>query len=242
MLSSAHYTNVADLASAQFEALVSAPVYAGAGEGFEESQAFVDADETQRRIARHRDRTGTPHAAYEAYVTACVDALGLDNISGAEIVAVHKRVLHSGVRNQLPPPAQLASLLGCLCIDQDVRDTAGLPLRFNSLYRSPAYNKAIGGARQSRHLRGDARDRVLVGGSIAQLAQIDENTTAVRSLESHQAAAIRRVLSDYSLVETNHRLFVQLHGGGMGVHVDGGIGTYRTFVHRDNRGYAARWS
>lgn len=45
-----------------------------------------------------------------------------------------------------------------LNIAQNIRDGLGLPLRINSAYRSPEYNRRIGGARLSRHMYGDGLD------------------------------------------------------------------------------------
>lgn len=41
---------------------------------------------------------------------------------------------------------------------QVLRDYLGEPVRINSGYRSPAYNKAIGGAKNSQHMKATAAD------------------------------------------------------------------------------------
>jgi uncharacterized protein YcbK (DUF882 family) len=46
---------------------------------------------------------------------------------------------------------------------QALRDEIGKPIRINSGYRSPAHNRAVGGASRSRHVIGDAADIVVAG-------------------------------------------------------------------------------
>ena len=41
---------------------------------------------------------------------------------------------------------------------QIIRDTIGKPININSGYRSPSYNKKVGGASKSQHLTGKAGD------------------------------------------------------------------------------------
>ena len=40
----------------------------------------------------------------------------------------------------------------------ELREVCGFPIRFNSTYRDPAYNKKIGGSSGSKHLLGIAAD------------------------------------------------------------------------------------
>jgi len=46
---------------------------------------------------------------------------------------------------------------------QVLRDALGLPIHINSGYRSPAHNKAVGGAKNSQHLLGKAGDITVNG-------------------------------------------------------------------------------
>ena len=46
---------------------------------------------------------------------------------------------------------------------QAVRTNFGKPVTINSAYRTPAYNKKVGGAAQSQHLYGMAADIVVAG-------------------------------------------------------------------------------
>lgn len=53
---------------------------------------------------------------------------------------------------------------------QALRDVLGKPITVTSGYRCPAHNKAIGGAKQSRHMQGQAADLVVPGLTPAQVA------------------------------------------------------------------------
>lgn len=54
---------------------------------------------------------------------------------------------------------------------QVVRDLLGKPIIINSGYRTPAHNRAIGGAAHSFHLSGMAADIVVPGMTAAQVQQ-----------------------------------------------------------------------
>ena len=233
MLSSNYYTAVAGLVQAQFSALTDAPEWAGDSEGYEEFTGCIDIDATLARIERHRAQSDTVQAKWEAYVVEAIDAMKLANFSGDEVVAVHKRVHRSGVRNQLPTPRQLLHVMYGLVIDQRVRDEVGA-LRLTSLVRSTDYNRAVGGKSASRHLVGDAKDRVPLRASVADLARVDDKFEGKRiALTFDERVAIARHASTYSLAVVGGEIVV---GGGLGIYRRSG------FVHRDNRGKRARWN
>lgn len=63
-----------------------------------------------------------------------------------------------GIDN-LPPPEEMDNLrLLAIKILQPLRDAWQRPIIVTSGYRSPALNKALGGARNSQHLMGQAAD------------------------------------------------------------------------------------
>lgn len=64
----------------------------------------------------------------------------------------------TGIQNK-PNTQQVAALI-VLCgkVLQPARDMYGEPIRVNSGFRSTAVNKAVGGARNSQHTRGEAAD------------------------------------------------------------------------------------
>jgi hypothetical protein len=71
--------------------------------------------------------------------------------------------------NTDPPRSLWPSLLAVTRVADEARHRLGRPLRISSAYRSPAYNKAIGGASASIHMKGGALD---LSGSPATLHRI----------------------------------------------------------------------
>ena len=55
-----------------------------------------------------------------------------------------------------------------------IRDEVGAPLRVNSGYRCPEYNKKVGGSSQSLHLEGMAADLACEAVSAEEVADIIE--------------------------------------------------------------------
>lgn len=69
-----------------------------------------------------------------------------------------------------PPPEVIANLEALVANVLDpLREIIGKPIRINSGYRSPELNRAVGGARRSQHLKGEAADFVIVGGTKADM-------------------------------------------------------------------------
>lgn len=71
-----------------------------------------------------------------------------------------------------PPPEVIENLRALvLQVLQPLRNGLGRPLRINSGYRGPAANRAVGGARTSQHLTGEAADIECAGVDTRRLAQ-----------------------------------------------------------------------
>jgi len=74
--------------------------------------------------------------------------------------------------DNMPGPKQIESLR-TLATDilQPLRDAVGVPVNVTSAYRSPAVNKAVGGAKTSQHVLGEAADIVVAGMSPREVCE-----------------------------------------------------------------------
>lgn len=78
------------------------------------------------------------------------------NFSLAELVA-SQVATRKGIDNA-PTPAIVANLTRLVVLLEQVRALVGAPIAISSGYRSPALNKAVGGAANSAHVLGLAAD------------------------------------------------------------------------------------
>jgi len=99
-----------------------------------------------------------------------LDRAGIRYFTAEEIL--FKGASHfSGLPYNTAPPAEFKrSLVAVAQIANFVRNRFGGPLRVVSAYRSPAYNRAVGGADGSFHMKGRAIDLAPVqSGKVADL-------------------------------------------------------------------------
>lgn len=68
-------------------------------------------------------------------------------------------------KNTYPPDALWPRMIATAQVLDNFRELIGAPVRITNAYRSPAYNKAIGGASASLHMQFNALDFVVEGGS-----------------------------------------------------------------------------
>ena len=66
---------------------------------------------------------------------------------------------------------------------QVIRDFTGASITVNSGYRSPEYNKSIGGASKSQHLTGNASDIVIKGMKPKEVAELIEALIRIGAIE-----------------------------------------------------------
>lgn len=71
------------------------------------------------------------------------------------------------------PPPEVVDELRRLCggVLQPLRDSLGMPIVISSGYRSPALNRAVGGASASDHVLGRAADLTVPGMSVAEVCR-----------------------------------------------------------------------
>lgn len=71
--------------------------------------------------------------------------------------------VRKGVKNSPPPKKLWKNLVPTLRIVDDLRESFGKPCTILSSYRSPDYNRRIGGAALSQHLQFNALDIAISG-------------------------------------------------------------------------------
>ena len=100
--------------------------------------------------------TKKPTSAKDEF-QSLLDAAGVKHFTADE-------VFYRGARdaklklNQDPPRNLWPQLVAVTAVADEARRRLGKPLRINSAYRTPAYNRAVGGAKLSQHARGAALD------------------------------------------------------------------------------------
>ena len=62
------------------------------------------------------------------------------------------------VTNSIPPRELWENIIQTALVIDEIREIAGAPIQIHSAYRSPEYNKAVGGERNSFHMRFMALD------------------------------------------------------------------------------------
>lgn len=76
--------------------------------------------------------------------------------------------LRKGIDNTVPRDAVQRLEVLCVSLLEPIRHLLGVPMHINSGYRCPELNKAVGGAKDSAHMRGEAADFVPVGMSLGE--------------------------------------------------------------------------
>jgi uncharacterized protein YcbK (DUF882 family) len=71
--------------------------------------------------------------------------------------------VRKGVKNSAPPKKLWKNVVPTLRVVDDLRESVGQPCTILSSYRSPEYNRTVGGAAQSQHLQFNALDITIKG-------------------------------------------------------------------------------
>lgn len=90
--------------------------------------------------------------------TKFLAGLKLKHFSPVEITRYADRTTGRGVKNELPPQELWGNLVPTIRVLDELRAAIGKPIVLTSIYRGPAYNKAVGGVSGSQHLRNAAID------------------------------------------------------------------------------------
>ena len=145
-----------------------------------------------------------------------IDAQGLTYFRGKEFTPYWSRT-RGGVKNSMPHESLWPNIVPTLLVLDEIRSVLGAPITLLSTYRSPAYNRAVGGEPNSFHMRFMAIDWTSDKGSPREWQKI------ARDLRGES--------------------FTLPGSGGKWV-FRGGIGRYdkSNFLHIDCRGYDANWT
>jgi hypothetical protein len=159
---------------------------------------------------------GAAKPAPAAVVEAFIDRLGFPHFKGSEFTPYWSRV-RNGVKNSAPPEELWKNIVPTLAVLERFRTEFGSPVTLLSTYRSPKYNKAVGGAAKSQHEQFSAIDFTCRTGKPKQWAEL------LRSFRGKQ--------------------FQNPHTG-ESFTFRGGVGIYVAshFVHVDTRGKDADWT
>lgn len=168
---------------------------------------------------------------------AFVDRLDLRHFRAEELLHAVGRTAGSA-RNRMPPRESWRNIVPTILVLDTLRAEIGAPIRVLSGYRSPDYNRAVGGAAASQHLDFRALDFTCDRGGPDDWAETLRSwrhrpfaspvPVEPRSVHSPLDAAALRVN------ESPH---------GVAFLFRGGIGVYpqSRFVHVDARGINADW-
>lgn len=153
--------------------------------------------------------TNPTHAKLEAYI----DSFGFKKFTGEELTEYWTRK-RGKVSNSCPPEALWPNIIPTLAVLDAIRADLGKPIQILSTYRDEDYNAAVGGERNSFHMRFMAID-----------------WTADASINAMHAAAKAQRGKKFKLKDGRTFTF------------QGGIGKYPSshFIHIDCRSYAANW-
>ena len=89
--------------------------------------------------------------------TKFLKGLKLRHFRPNEITSYAHRAV-GGISNSLPPEIIWNNIVQTLWIADQLRESLKVPITLTSIYRSPEYNRAVGGARASFHMENKAID------------------------------------------------------------------------------------
>ena len=97
-----------------------------------------------------------------------IEGLSLKHFQPEEVTIQGER-WRGNQQNSLPPENKWEAIVPTLWIADLARRQLGFSLTITSAYRSPDYNKAVGGAVRSQHLANTALDLIPSKGRVKQL-------------------------------------------------------------------------
>lgn len=166
-----------------------------------------------------------------------VGSLELRHFSPAEIL--HN---HNAPGNTLPPEELWPNIALTATVLDALRASFGRPVTITSSYRSPRYNRAVGGAPLSQHPAWTALDFQVRGVAPAEAAARLREWRGRRFDLPVQVERVHYVADAGPVPFEELTVWDERHGAGSVMEWHGGVGVYRTFVHVDSRGIDHSWS
>ena len=118
--------------------------------------------------------------------------------------------LRKGIDNT-PPPEIVANLTELALGMEKVRELLGHPIHINSAYRGPKVNSAVGGSKNSAHMRGYAADFVCPGyGDVSAICHTIMDSTIEYDQLIHEFTAWVHISFDPQMRHMN----LTIDGGG----------------------------
>ncbi len=149
----------------------------------------------------------------EKQLEGFIEGLKLRYFKGKEFTPYWSRT-RSGVKNSCPHESLWPNIAKTIIVLDEIRHLAKQSISITSTYRSPAYNKAVGGEGNSFHMKFNAID--------FQCSKITP-------------------LSLWRIARSLRGKRFDLRADGATFIFRGGLGLYPTFVHIDTRGNDANW-
>lgn len=120
-------------------------------------EAFLKPQKSQKRTSPAKKHSPPEPIPNESEYREFLSTLNLRYFSEEEIIRPHRNY-RNGVRNNIPPKSLWNEIIPTLRLADRLRADLGVRVTILSVYRSPDYNTAIGGASRSQHMRNIAID------------------------------------------------------------------------------------
>ncbi|WP_417686384.1 D-Ala-D-Ala carboxypeptidase family metallohydrolase [Roseibium sp.] len=144
------------------------------GQSDADADATVVVEENQPNI----DNNVPPSHPFQAFFQ--------ENLPDVRHFEWHEFLVRGGAHasnglNTDPPPELWENILPLVRVLDSLREETGLPVVLTSVYRSPAYNKKIGGASRSQHMAFTAADFKVVGAAAGSTGDWAQKLNAMRA-------------------------------------------------------------
>lgn len=156
--------------------------------------------------------------------------------------------------NSMPPRELWPNIALTAVILDKVRAEFRRPITITSAYRSPTYNRRIGGSRRSQHMAFTACDFKVKGVAPSRVAELLLKWRQQPTLFRLPVVVVRvrfkgpagpapfGEIETWEMTRSAEQGSLVLGGGPSMMKFAGGVGRYDTFTHLDTRGVNATWN